>query len=134
MALRQAWRALLGAAHAPRATVTAQQAAAAAAAAAAGPLRALHASSPPAAGADAAGPGASPGADPFTASLQSKVEQELAKLLEQRLAAEGSGDESGGEEAGVDPVHPETGEVGGPKGKEPTRFGDWERGGRAIDF
>jgi hypothetical protein len=26
------------------------------------------------------------------------------------------------------------GEVGGPKGKEPTRFGDWERGGRAVDF
>ena len=25
-------------------------------------------------------------------------------------------------------------EVGGPKGLEPTRFGDWERGGRCIDF
>jgi hypothetical protein len=25
-------------------------------------------------------------------------------------------------------------EVGGPKGPEPTRFGDWERGGRCIDF
>lgn len=25
-------------------------------------------------------------------------------------------------------------EVGGPKGPEPTRYGDWERGGRAIDF
>lgn len=25
-------------------------------------------------------------------------------------------------------------ELGGPKGEEPTRFGDWERGGRAIDF
>ena len=22
----------------------------------------------------------------------------------------------------------------GPKGPEPTRYGDWERGGRAIDF
>jgi hypothetical protein len=29
---------------------------------------------------------------------------------------------------------PETGEVGGPKGPEPTRFGDWERKGRCIDF
>lgn len=25
-------------------------------------------------------------------------------------------------------------EIGGPKGEEPTRFGDWERGGRAVDF
>jgi len=25
-------------------------------------------------------------------------------------------------------------EIGGPKGPEPTRFGDWERGGRCIDF
>ena len=25
-------------------------------------------------------------------------------------------------------------EIGGPKGPEPTRFGDWERKGRCIDF
>ncbi|HFD15461.1 MAG TPA: DUF1674 domain-containing protein, partial [Rhodospirillales bacterium] len=25
-------------------------------------------------------------------------------------------------------------EVGGPEGPEPTRYGDWERGGRCIDF
>ncbi|APH53499.1 putative cytosolic protein [Granulibacter bethesdensis] len=25
-------------------------------------------------------------------------------------------------------------EHGGPKGPEPTRFGDWERNGRCIDF
>lgn len=25
-------------------------------------------------------------------------------------------------------------EQGGPKGHEPTRFGDWERNGRAVDF
>jgi hypothetical protein len=25
-------------------------------------------------------------------------------------------------------------ETGGPKGPEPTRFGDWERNGRCIDF
>lgn len=30
--------------------------------------------------------------------------------------------------------HPETGEVGGPKGPEPTRYGDWEKKGRCIDF
>ena len=26
------------------------------------------------------------------------------------------------------------GERGGPKGPEPTRFGDWEKGGRCSDF
>ena len=25
-------------------------------------------------------------------------------------------------------------EIGGPKGREPTRYGDWEKNGRAIDF
>lgn len=27
-----------------------------------------------------------------------------------------------------------TSEVGGPAGPEPTRYGDWERKGRCIDF
>ena len=30
--------------------------------------------------------------------------------------------------------NPETGEIGGPRGKEPTRFGDWEKNGRISDF
>jgi hypothetical protein len=25
-------------------------------------------------------------------------------------------------------------EIGGPPGPEPTRYGDWEKGGRCIDF
>ncbi len=25
-------------------------------------------------------------------------------------------------------------EIGGPRGPEPTRYGDWERNGRCIDF
>lgn len=25
-------------------------------------------------------------------------------------------------------------EIGGPKGPEPTRYGDWEKAGRCIDF
>ena len=25
-------------------------------------------------------------------------------------------------------------EIGGPKGLEPTRYGDWERRGRCVDF
>jgi hypothetical protein len=39
------------------------------------------------------------------------------------------------------PVEPAVGdaavrprEIGGPKGPEPTRYGDWERKGRCIDF
>ncbi|XP_042684941.1 succinate dehydrogenase assembly factor 4, mitochondrial [Centrocercus urophasianus] len=31
-------------------------------------------------------------------------------------------------------INPATKERGGPKGPEPTRFGDWERKGRCIDF
>ena len=30
--------------------------------------------------------------------------------------------------------NPKTGEEGGPRGPEPTRFGDWERKGRVTDF
>uniref|UniRef100_A0A1D1XSX0 Succinate dehydrogenase assembly factor 4, mitochondrial n=1 Tax=Anthurium amnicola TaxID=1678845 RepID=A0A1D1XSX0_9ARAE len=61
-------------------------------------------------------------------------------------AAHGS-EESGGEAKRVDEagdvededdgggyVNKETGEVGGPRGPEPTRYGDWERGGRCSDF
>ena len=29
--------------------------------------------------------------------------------------------------------HPST-EIGGPKGAEPTRFGDWEINGKCVDF
>lgn len=32
----------------------------------------------------------------------------------------------------LQPAQPD--EQGGPKGKEPTRYGDWERKGRAFDF
>ena len=29
---------------------------------------------------------------------------------------------------------PKAREIGGPKGLEPTRYGDWERKGRCVDF
>ncbi|KAL5999006.1 hypothetical protein ACLOJK_009955 [Asimina triloba] len=45
----------------------------------------------------------------------------------------GGEEEEGEEETGVH-VNEETGEIGGPKGPEPTRYGDWERGGRCSDF
>ncbi len=31
-------------------------------------------------------------------------------------------------------MEPAPEEIGGPKGLEPTRYGDWENKGRAIDF
>ncbi|XP_068951504.1 succinate dehydrogenase assembly factor 4, mitochondrial-like [Petaurus breviceps papuanus] len=31
-------------------------------------------------------------------------------------------------------INPLTKEKGGPKGPEPTRYGDWERKGRCVDF
>ena len=33
-----------------------------------------------------------------------------------------------------DPDTATTREIGGPKGLEPTRYGDWERKGRCVDF
>ncbi|KAM9364642.1 succinate dehydrogenase assembly factor 4, mitochondrial [Pholidichthys leucotaenia] len=33
-----------------------------------------------------------------------------------------------------DGVNPVTKEKGGPRGPEPTRYGDWERKGRCVDF
>jgi hypothetical protein len=32
------------------------------------------------------------------------------------------------------PPEPAPREIGGPKGPEPTRYGDWEVGGRCTDF
>jgi len=34
----------------------------------------------------------------------------------------------------ADSEPPRPREIGGPKGPEPTRYGDWEVGGRCIDF
>ena len=40
--------------------------------------------------------------------------------------------EEDGTQAGTQEKRPK--EYGGPKGKEPTRYGDWEKNGRCIDF
>ena len=49
------------------------------------------------------------------------------KSTQDSLEREADGDEAIGPES-----KPE--EFGGPKGKEPTRYGDWEKNGRCIDF
>jgi hypothetical protein len=38
------------------------------------------------------------------------------------------------EQPGPTPAEPAPQEIGGPAGPEPTRYGDWERNGRCIDF
>ncbi len=62
--------------------------------------------------------GAAPGkplSDAARRALQEAVERRAAIDTATRLAAE-------------------AGETGGPAGLEPTRYGDWERKGMAIDF
>ncbi|XP_062233571.1 uncharacterized protein LOC133930830 [Phragmites australis] len=46
----------------------------------------------------------------------------------------GSGKEEEADDDGGVHVNKATGEIGGPRGPEPTRYGDWERGGRCSDF
>lgn len=55
-----------------------------------------------------------------------KSNQESEEIVDDR------GD--GNEEDTGDFVNKDTGEVGGPRGPEPTRYGDWERNGRCYDF
>jgi len=38
------------------------------------------------------------------------------------------------DEDSAQPGEQQPAEYGGPKGKEPTRYGDWEKNGRCIDF
>ncbi|GAU21230.1 hypothetical protein TSUD_11480 [Trifolium subterraneum] len=58
-------------------------------------------------------------------SLHNEIQQTPNKEEEQQE------DDDDGDE--ID-LNKETGEVGGPKGPEPTRYGDWERNGRCSDF
>lgn len=45
-----------------------------------------------------------------------------------------SKDEQNGGEDSDEVVNKQTGEIGGPRGPEPTRYGDWEQKGRCSDF
>ena len=36
--------------------------------------------------------------------------------------------------ASIEKSPQKTAEIGGPKGPEPTRYGDWEKAGRCSDF
>ena len=50
-------------------------------------------------------------------------------LAEKKADVAGKKWREAAEASGEKPV-----EVGGPKGLEPTRYGDWERAGRCVDF
>ena len=43
-------------------------------------------------------------------------------------------DQSSAPQASIIPKSQKTVELGGPKGPEPTRYGDWEKAGRCSDF
>jgi hypothetical protein len=51
-----------------------------------------------------------------------------AKPTAEKQEAEPAGPDARSGKAG------EPREIGGPKGPEPTRYGDWERNGRCTDF
>uniref|UniRef100_A0A1B0D5Z1 Succinate dehydrogenase assembly factor 4, mitochondrial n=1 Tax=Phlebotomus papatasi TaxID=29031 RepID=A0A1B0D5Z1_PHLPP len=64
---------------------------------------------------------------------------ELRKKLREKTPIESLDQEEAPKEDNAFPpfpnnTNPETGEVGGPRGPEPTRYGDWERKGRVSDF
>lgn len=70
--------------------------------------------------------------DIFTKKLQQKTERELETIMEKhsRLVNDQIDDDLAN-------MHKEAQgqeEIGGPKGPEPTRYGDWERAGRCSDF
>lgn len=57
--------------------------------------------------------------DPSTKNLPPAAQRALAEAEARRKAA------------ATAPITPE---LGGPKGPEPVRYGDWERKGLAVDF
>ncbi|KAK2983691.1 hypothetical protein RJ640_023225 [Escallonia rubra] len=60
------------------------------------------------------------------------ISENQEKIQNEKEQDNGDGD---GEDDGGEPdLNKETGEVGGPRGPEPARYGDWERNGRCYDF
>jgi hypothetical protein len=66
--------------------------------------------------------------DIFTRKLQQKTERELEQLVDKQSSQSVEDVDQSTEDKG------DVKEFGGPKGPEPTRYGDWERAGRCSDF
>ncbi|KAK8970335.1 hypothetical protein KSP40_PGU016240 [Platanthera guangdongensis] len=73
--------------------------------------------------------------------MANKLHRLLPPLRESHLGVSGASQEAENEDDDDDDdevvgsyANRETGEVGGPRGPEPTRYGDWERNGRCSDF
>ncbi|KAF8082005.1 hypothetical protein N665_0853s0017 [Sinapis alba] len=71
-------------------------------------------------------PSPSPNQDQIVKPDEKVQEENLQMPKEEEEEEEGGG---GGEF-----VNEDTGEIGGPRGPEPTRYGDWEQRGRCSDF
>ncbi len=59
---------------------------------------------------------------------------EIHQTIEQADQPEESAEESQKERLTNEQKQPKAVEHGGPKGPEPTRYGDWEQAGRCTDF
>lgn len=64
-------------------------------------------------------------------ALSSAARRALAEAAARRAAAQQSAENASAQNT-AEGEKPD--EKGGPKGPEPTRFGDWERKGIAVDF
>ena len=65
------------------------------------------------------------------AETRSPVDNDVALPLEQGRSAQGATPVPDSHSTPAPKAPPE---IGGPSGLEPTRYGDWERKGRCIDF
>jgi hypothetical protein len=79
---------------------------------------------------DAPAPDASPEADPpaFNADVPHATPERPLSEAARRALLEAAERRASGGETGLPTEH------GGPRGPEPTRYGDWEKKGLAIDF
>jgi len=67
--------------------------------------------------------------------LQHHDEHDEKHMLERDLEEEDFEDKDDDEDIMPEEyINPHTGEIGGPRGPEPTRFGDWSKNGRVSDF
>ncbi|MGI9501220.1 MAG: DUF1674 domain-containing protein [Geminicoccaceae bacterium] len=66
--------------------------------------------------------------------MVSEIGNSPSQNSSRRSTSEPAGDRRAAKSADDQPAPEKVREIGGPKGPEPTRFGDWEKGGRCSDF